>query len=520
VQDRLGDEHELTVPAAERHERGQYFTPFPVIELVLGLCAGDAPGVVMDPACGSGRFLMAARQRWPACRVRGLETDPTALAVARENLPEGVLGPESFLTAAPTGDVDLLVGNPPYVRDRGHKRDLYVDFLEGAAAWLRPGGRVAFVLSSAWLDVGYGKVVRRVLAEGFAIEWLVESSAERWFPGAKVNTMVLVARREDDAAVRSASEVRFATVTEPLPAPARVGRQRKQALLSVDEPWGLWHRAPQVWLDRRGGLSSLGAHARIQRGFTTNANGFFYPPLAAAIEPRFLQTLLKSPKRFAGVRAAADELPDRVFVCTAGRDELAAHGAVQALAWLDAHDRGDDLRSWQLPPQVPSRLFLVKGYGDRFRQPVFDRPVYCDQQLYQVRPVNGVPDEALAALMNSSWFRLSLELVGRVNFGDGVLWLGLQDARRIPIPDPTPRAAELVQAFAALPDGRVPPLPQLVDDPVWARPMGALDDLVAELVGLSAADASEVAAAATALCERRLRKAASGRNPRRAGRSK
>ncbi len=520
MQDRLGDEHELTVPAAERHGRGQYFTPFPLIELVLELCAGDPPRIVMDPACGSGRFLMAARQRWPGCALRGLETDPVALGVARENLPGAALDPESFLTAAPTGDVDLLVGNPPYVRDRGHKRDVYVDFLERAAAWLRPGGRVAFVLSSAWLDVGYGRVVRRVLADGFAIEWLVESSAERWFPGAKVNTMVLVARREDDEAVRSASEVRFATVHEPLPATPIVGRLRRQGLLSVDEPWGLWHRAPQVWLDRRAELSSLGAHARIHRGFTTNANRFFYPPADAGIEPGFVHTLLKSPKRFDGVRAAADELPDRVFVCPAGRDELHAEGAVGALAWIDTHDRGEERRGWQLSPQVPSRLFLVKGYGDRFRQPVFDRPVYCDQQLYQVRPRDGVPEEALAALMNSSWFRLSLELVGRVNFGDGVLWLGLEDARRIPIPDPAPRAAELVLAFSALPDGKVPPLPQLFDDPSWAEPMRALDGLVAELVGLSAAESSEVATAARALCERRLRKAASGRNPRRDGRSK
>lgn len=518
MQDRLGDEHELTVPAAERHGRGQYFTPFPLIELVLSLCAGDAPRLVMDPACGSGRFLMAARQRWPGCVLRGLETDPVALAVARENLPAAVLGDDSFLTAPPTGDVDLLVGNPPYVRDRGHKRDVYVDFLERAESWLRPGGRVAFVLSSAWLDVGYGRVVRRVLAEGFAIEWLVESSAERWFPRAKVNTMVLVARREDDERARSASEVRFATVHEPLPALPRVGRARRQGLLSVDEPWGLWHRAPQVWLDRRAELSSLGAHARVHRGFTTNANRFFYPPAAAGIEPGFVHTLLKSPKRFDGVRAAADELPDRVLVCTAGRDELASQGATGALAWIDAHDRGE--RGWQLPPQVPSRLFLVKGYGDRFRQPVFDRPVYCDQQLYQVRPTDGVPEEALAALMNSSWFRLSLELVGRVNFGDGVLWLGLEDARQIPIPDPAPRAADLVRAFAALPEGRVPPLPKLFDDPTWAGPMGALDAVVAELTGLSPMEAWQVRAASIALCERRLRKAASGRNPRHPGRSK
>lgn len=520
MQDRLGTAHELSVPAVERHERGQYFTPFPLIDLVLGLCAGTSPATVMDPACGSGRFLMAARGRWPQARLRGFETDPAALELARQNLPAAGLQPESFLTAEPSGDVDLLVGNPPYVRDRGHKRDLYVDFLDRAAAWLRPGGRVAFVLSSAWLDVGYGREVRRILAQGFAIEWLVESSAERWFPNAKVNTMVLVARREDDAAARASAEVRFATVHEPLPASPRIDRRHRQGLLSVDEPWGVWQRAPQVWLDRRAALRALGDYATVQRGFTTNDNGFFYPPPDAGIEPAFVQTLLKSPKRFGGVRGIAADLPDRVFIGPPDPSAAEAPDASGARAWIERHGRHEDPRGWRLQPQTPTRLFLVKGYGDRFRQPLFDRPVYCDQQLYQVRARADDDEKALAALLNSSWFRLSLELVGRVNFGDGVLWLGLEDARRIPLPDPGLRRPDLARAFDALPGGRVPPLPQLFDEPFWVGPMGALDAVVAELLGLTPMEAFQVRAASIALCERRLRKAASGRNPARSGRSK
>ncbi len=520
MQDLLGREHERAVPAADRHERGQYFTPFPLIELVLDLCDGPAPRAVMDPACGSGRFLMAAQARWPGAALTGLETDPAALDVAHQNLPQATLSAESFLDAQPTGEVELLIGNPPYVRDRGRKRDLYVDFVDRAAAWLRPGGRLAFVLSAAWLDVSYGQEVREILTRSFAIEWLVESAAERWFPGAKVNTMVLVARREDDADARAGSTVRFATVHEPLPCAPRVGRTRAQGDLSVQTPWGVWHRAPQVWLNRREHLGTLGDHARVVRGFTTNANGFFYPPPDAGIEPRFAPTLLKSPKRIGGVRGVADELPDRVFVCSDSRADLDAAGARGALGWIDAHDRGHDPSAWHLQPQVPSCLFLVKGYGDRFRQPLFDRPVYCDQQLYQV--LAGLPgtEKALAAVLNSSWFRLSLELMGRVNFGDGVLWLGLEDARRIPIPDPGPRAADLAAAFDALPEGRVPPLPELFGDVGWATPMAALDALMADLLGLTPMEAWTVRSAGIALCERRLRKAASGRNPDRAARSK
>ena len=54
-----------------------------------------------------------------------------------------------------------------------------------------------------------------------------------------------------------------------------------------------------------------------------------------------------------------------------------------------------------------------------------------------MRAESGIDDTVLAALMNSSWFQLCLELVARVNFGDGVLWLGLTDAREsLMLPDP------------------------------------------------------------------------------------
>lgn len=503
MQDRLGEEHERVVPASERHARGQYFTPFPLIELVLDRCPG-VPSVVLDPACGSGRFLMVARTRWPDAALRGFETDPVALELAGRNLSDATLGASSFLEAEPTGDVDLLIGNPPYVRDRGRKRDLYVDFIERAADWLRPGGRLALVLSSAWLDVGYGAEVRGILRARFAVEALVESAAERWFPGAKVNTMVLIARREDDGAARDASEVELVTLTEPLP--SRVGAERRvrQRELAVDAPWGLVLRAPDVWLERRSASATLGGLASIRRGFTTNDNRFFYPPSSSGIEDASLRPLLKSPKRIPGVRARASALAEQVFLVGA---ESVGPGAA---AWMAKGGRPRD--ACVLPLQVPSRLFLPKGYGDRLRATLFDAPVYCDQQLYQVRPRKGVDARALAALLNSSWFRLGLELVGRVNFGDGVLWLGLKDARSIPLPDPRPVSEALAAAFDALPDGSVPPLPALFDDPGWARATGRIDAIVFELLGLSPLEAHVVRATAIALCVRRARKAASARN--------
>lgn len=537
--DSAGHSLEDARPASERHGKGQYFTPLPLVELVLSLagpppaatahgarsgqgqlalplagCPDDAP-VVLDPACGTGRFLLVARRRWGLFpeQLRGVETDVDAIAAARQQLPGAELIEHDFRTLEGSGDVDLLVGNPPYVRSRGEKRDLYVDFLERSLLHLKPGGRLALVLSNAWLDVGYGQVVRHLLLDHFAVEWLVESWAERWFPGARVNTMVLVARREPEAEVRAESAVRLGVVEHPLPARPTVRRSVAQRELPRDLPWGPVLRAPDVFreVSREAPLVSLGALAEVRRGYTTNDNGFFYPPADSGVDGACLRPLLKSPRRVPGVRGRADELPDQVLVCHLDRAALRRLDLDGTLAWIDAHRADQPSSSWQLREQEPARLFLVKGYSDRFRQPLLDQPVFADQQLYCVRPLHedlGV--EELAALLNSSWAHLSVELAGRVNFGDGVLWLGLSDARQqILLPDPRQappeQRRELLDAFAALPEGRVPTAGSIDLDPAWGPAWLRLDRAVGALLELTPAQIEAVRRGWQEACARRAR---------------
>jgi len=324
-----------------------------------------------------------------------------------------------------------------------------------------------------------------------------------------------VARRCDDEAERAAQRVRFGLLRAKLPALPDVVRAIPQEDLPADRPWGPLLRAPDLFLDvqsqARGlPLVSLGELVTLRRGFTTNDNRFFYPPQDAGIEGDYLRPLLKSPKRVGGVRGWAEALPDRVFVCSRTRAELEALGHGGALAWIERHRAGQPPRSWALAARVPSRLFLVKGYADRFRQPLFDHEVYCDQQLYSVRPTaDGVDEVVLAAMLNSSWFHLSLEMAGRVNFGDGVLWLSVADARdQVRVPDlrllDGGMKARLLQAFLDFPEGRVPACADIASDPHWAPALQALDVVVGDLLGLGTEDALALRDEWVARCGRRL----------------
>lgn len=61
--DIIGKIFEKLIPKHERHKLGQYFTRNDVVDLILGFCIRDEDARVLDPACGSGTFLVRAYQR-------------------------------------------------------------------------------------------------------------------------------------------------------------------------------------------------------------------------------------------------------------------------------------------------------------------------------------------------------------------------------------------------------------------------------------------------------------------------
>ncbi|RLF03255.1 MAG: hypothetical protein DRJ59_01220 [Thermoprotei archaeon] len=61
--DIIGKVFEKLIPKIERHKLGQYFTRTDVVDLILGFTVKHPDTKVLDPACGSGTFLVRAYQR-------------------------------------------------------------------------------------------------------------------------------------------------------------------------------------------------------------------------------------------------------------------------------------------------------------------------------------------------------------------------------------------------------------------------------------------------------------------------
>lgn len=110
----------------------RYYTPGGLARTLTGLLEIDEPRLVVEPSCGPGAFLRAARARWPGARVVGIDLDPGLQA--GEEPP--ILG--NFLTLPLPDPPDLVLGNPPFALSRR--------FVLRSLEILRPGGVCAFLL--------------------------------------------------------------------------------------------------------------------------------------------------------------------------------------------------------------------------------------------------------------------------------------------------------------------------------------------------------------------------------------
>jgi Eco57I restriction-modification methylase/Putative RNA methylase family UPF0020 len=113
------------------------------------------------------------------------------------------------------GGFDVVVGNPPYVRQEWiapykpyfqqsfksyhGTADLYVYFYELGMRVLRSGGRLSLVVTNKWLKAAYGEPLRRFFAENAWVESIVDfGHAKQIFEDADVSPSIIVARKPTD----------------------------------------------------------------------------------------------------------------------------------------------------------------------------------------------------------------------------------------------------------------------------------------------------------------------------------
>ncbi len=197
-----GAPYPVTVHAGRRR-KGAYDTPRDLAHRLVGatLAAAEHPRSGLDPACGTGAFLLALAEAGLP-ELHGSDLDPLALEVARIAVPTARLARADGLL--PGASADVVVGNPPFVpperQDKALRADLRHRFpwLRGrfdlavpfaAAAVERAGQAAGLVLPSPALVQPYGAPLRRAWVQRHRVAHL---SPPLPFPGAAVQVTLLV----------------------------------------------------------------------------------------------------------------------------------------------------------------------------------------------------------------------------------------------------------------------------------------------------------------------------------------
>lgn len=200
----------------ERRRQGAFYTPPDLVSWVLDH-ALPVQGTVLDPACGTGHFLVAAARRLGVRAVHGSDLDPEAVRIARERLhaedpsvPIEQIAHQVVvadgLTAWAGRTFDAVVGNPPFLgqlrtstagqsdrRGLGAYTDTSAVFLHRALDQVADGGVVALVQPLSVLATRDAGPVRAAVASRGTITdfWCSDQPV---FSGTSVLTCVPVVR--------------------------------------------------------------------------------------------------------------------------------------------------------------------------------------------------------------------------------------------------------------------------------------------------------------------------------------
>ncbi|MBT8493739.1 MAG: methyltransferase [Deltaproteobacteria bacterium] len=281
----------------ERRPLGAFYTQPVMVDAMVEWTAERKPARVVDAGCGSGRFAAAIHRALPRSEIVAVDTDPIATLCTRALL--AVLGHKKArvlqedytrLELSAMRGKTAFIGNPPYVRHHdlppslkdwakaeGKAHGLKVSALAGLHAYFylatarisQPGDIGCLVTSAEWLDVGYGSLIRELLAGPLGATSLQVMSAEAIaFDDAM--TTASIACFEVGGSHKS-MHMRKATSSAEL-APLVRGRRVSRERLEESKRWSELLRGKRK---TRADDTALRDVARVHRGVVTGSNQFF-----------------------------------------------------------------------------------------------------------------------------------------------------------------------------------------------------------------------------------------------------
>lgn len=484
-----------------RKNRGAFFTPAWISEVLANWAIRTPADRVLEPACGEASLLSAAHQRLHLLHARGNATSPPQLVgydlhrgtVERASL---LLSPSvvdvevnegDFLAEEPSPDFDVVLANPPFLRyhaftgsqralgkrsafalgiSLGGRASSWAAFLVHSIRFVKVGGRIAFVLPAELLSVDYASSIREFLTASFTRVRVVSLPSGQ-FADAQVDVVLLLAEgfnqgQSDHIELTSWNETKGATL--PGKADSRLeteaGMRWTRPLLDRDSG----RTAARLHQGDRDAVRGLAAWGRIRIGTVTGNNRFFIlrtsEIVSLGLSPADFVPVIPPRLRFGAQVLAVDRL---TFDAWNAADEAlwlfkpALPLRASALAYLlrgkeSGVDRGYKCRQrsdwWNVPLAQNSDVFLsyMSAEAPRVRaNPLQVAHTNSSHGIALMPQHRQLGMATLPLMMLSSQVLLDAEICGR-KYGGGVLKLEVSEAMRLGVPSPAvaARVADLL----------------------------------------------------------------------------
>ncbi|UCE24300.1 MAG: N-6 DNA methylase [Candidatus Zixiibacteriota bacterium] len=191
-----------------RKALGQYFTPRKLRNLLLSKLPRKRDALVLDPACGSGEFLLSADEYFPGCKLHGWEIDARLARLSRKTVPQATIRQVDSLKKDPQARFDFVIGNPPYFEFKpdywlkykfrdviSGRTNIFSMFVKLGLQLLKPKGYLAYVISPSMNNGAYFTRLREYIIDHANIEYLSIQQSSSLFHSAQQTVMVMVLKK-------------------------------------------------------------------------------------------------------------------------------------------------------------------------------------------------------------------------------------------------------------------------------------------------------------------------------------
>ena len=170
----------------KRKKLGQYFTPKSIRELLLSKLPKKDNADILDPACGSGEFLLSCKKYFKNPILYGFDIDKKLINIASKLVKNASIKNFDFLNIdINKKKYDYIIGNPPYFELKLNEeiKKKYFDIIKGRVNifslfiktgldLLKDGGYLAYVVPPSMNNGAYFSKLREYITKNSSLEYL------------------------------------------------------------------------------------------------------------------------------------------------------------------------------------------------------------------------------------------------------------------------------------------------------------------------------------------------------------